>query len=60
MTPLRHRMIEDMQIRNLAPDTQRAYLQQISRFARHFGRPPELLGRDDIRACQIYLTQDSI
>ena len=27
MTPLRHRMIEDMQIRNLAPETQRAYLQ---------------------------------
>ena len=57
MTPLRHRMIEDMQIRNLAPDTQRSYLQQISQFARHFGKSPELLGPDDIRAYQIYLTQ---
>jgi site-specific recombinase XerD len=51
-------MIEDMQIRNLAPDTQRSYLQQISQFARHFSKSPELLGPDDIRAYQIYLTQD--
>ena len=27
MTPLRQRMIEDMQLRGLAPHTQRAYLQ---------------------------------
>jgi site-specific recombinase XerD len=58
MTPLRHRMIEDMQIRNLAPETQRAYLQQISQFARHFGKSPELLGPNDIRAYQLHLTQD--
>ena len=50
MTPLRRRMIEDMQIRNLAPQTQSAYVEQVSRFARHFGKSPELLGRDEIRA----------
>ena len=32
MTPLRQRMIEDMQVRNLSSHTQRAYLQQISQF----------------------------
>ncbi len=58
MTPLRHRMIEDMQIRNLAPETQRAYLQQISQFARHFGKSPELLGPDDIRTYQLHLVQE--
>jgi integrase/recombinase XerD len=58
MSPLRHRMIEDMQIRNLAPHTQRAYVQQISQFARHFRKSPELLGPADIRAYQIHLTQD--
>jgi len=51
-------MIEDMQIRNLAPDTQRSYLQQISQFARHFGKSPELLGPADIRAYQIHLIHD--
>ncbi len=58
MTPLRQRMSEDMQVRNLAPHTQRSYLQQVSQFARHFGKSPELLGPDDIRAYQLHLTQD--
>ena len=37
MTPLRLRMIEDLQIRNLSANTQTSYLDQVSRFARHFG-----------------------
>ncbi|WP_413926078.1 hypothetical protein [Caballeronia cordobensis] len=41
--PLRRRMIEDMRVRNLAANTQRAYLQQVSAFAQHFGRSPEKL-----------------
>jgi len=36
MSPLRRRMIEDMQIRNLSPHTQRAHVEQVVRFARHF------------------------
>jgi DNA-binding protein len=36
MTSLRQRFIEDMQIRNLAVNTQDYYVQQVSRFARHF------------------------
>jgi integrase/recombinase XerD len=58
MTPLRLRMIEDMQIRNLAPLTQSAYLLQVSLFARHFGQSPERLGREAIRAYRLYLAQD--
>jgi hypothetical protein len=37
-------MLEDMGIRNLAENTQLSYLQQISAYARHFGRSPEGLG----------------
>jgi integrase/recombinase XerD len=58
MTPLRQRMIEDMQIRNLAPSTQACYVEQVSRFARHFRKSPELLGPAEIRAWQIYLARD--
>ncbi|RJT35002.1 integrase [Mesorhizobium waimense] len=58
MTQLRQRMSEDMEVRNLALNTQRSYLQQVSLFARHFGRSPDLLGREDIRTYQVYLTNE--
>jgi hypothetical protein len=58
MTPLRQRMIEDMQARNLAPHTQSTYLQYVAQFARHFRKSPELLGPTDIRAFQLYLARD--
>jgi integrase/recombinase XerD len=58
MTPLRQRMTEDMQARNLSPHTQASYLQQASLFARHFNKSPKQLGREDIRAYQVYLTNE--
>ena len=58
MTPLRQRMTEDMQVRNLSPHTQASYLQQASLFARHFHKSPEQLGPEDIRAYQVYLTNE--
>ena len=57
MTPLRQRMLEDMAVRNLADNTQAAYIQQVVAYAKHFGRPPEELGPEEIRAYQVYLTQ---
>ncbi len=58
MSSLRQRMTEDMQVRNLALNTQASYLQQVSLFARHFGKPPEQLGPEDIRDYQVYLTNE--
>ena len=58
MTPLRQRMIEDMQVRNLSANTQASYLQQVSLFACHFNRSPHLLGPEDIRIYQLYLTNE--
>jgi integrase/recombinase XerD len=58
MTSLRQRMIEDMQIRNLAVCTQNTYVLQIGMFARHFSRSPELLGPEEIRTYQVYLTNE--
>ncbi|NRP89828.1 hypothetical protein GFPCMMHI_05753 [Ensifer adhaerens] len=58
MTPLRQRMSEDMQVRNLSLNTQLSYLQQVSLFARHFGKSPDLLGREDIRTYQVYLANE--
>ena len=57
MTALRTRMTEDMKIRNLALTTQVSYLEQVSLFARHFNKSPEILGRKEIRTYQLYLAQ---
>lgn len=58
MTSLRQRMTEDMQVRNLALNTQTSYLQQVAMFARHFNKSPEQLGPEEIRAYQVYLTNE--
>ncbi len=58
MTPLRQRMLHDMQIRNLAVNTQKTYLLQVSSFARYFRRSPEVLGPEEIRTWIIYLTNE--
>jgi len=51
-------MTEDMQVRNLALNTQKTYLQQVLLFARYFNKSPEHLGREEIREYQIYLTNE--
>ena len=38
MNPLRRRMIEDMQVRNLSPVTQRCYVHAVAKFTQHFNR----------------------
>src|SRR5215468_1855853 len=58
MSPLRRRMTEDLQIRNLTPNTQRVYLEQVARFARHFRNSPDQLGPPEIRAYLLHLSQD--
>ena len=58
MTSLRRRMTEDMQVRNLSPHTQASYVQQVSLFARHFNQSPEVLGPEEIRSYQVYLTNE--
>jgi integrase/recombinase XerD len=55
ISPLRRRMIEDMTIRNLSPATQRSYVHAVAKFARFFGRSPEVLDLEDVRAFQVHL-----
>lgn len=58
MTPLRQRMTEDMEIRNLSPNTQLSYLQQVTSFAKYCQRSPEEVGPEEIRAYQLYVTNE--
>ena len=47
-----------MQVRNLSLQTQATYVQQVSLFARHFNKSPEILGPEEIRSYQVYLTNE--
>jgi integrase/recombinase XerD len=58
MSPLRRRMIEDMQIRNLTPNTQRVYVANVFRFACHFRKSPDRLGPSEIRSYLLHLTRE--
>jgi integrase/recombinase XerD len=55
ISPLRHRMIEDMMVRNLSPATQRSYVHAVAKFACFFGRSPEKLDLEDVPAFQVHL-----
>jgi integrase/recombinase XerD len=50
-------MIEDMRLRNFAPGTLSVYVNCLARFARHFGKSPDLLGPDDVRAYLLHLIE---
>jgi integrase/recombinase XerD len=57
MSPLRRRMIEDMRIRNLSPATQQSYILAVAKFSRFFGRSPDRLNLEDVRAYQVHLAR---
>ena len=57
MTPLRQRFIEDMQLRNFAPTTQRSYVHYVAEFARYFRRSPEQLDLEAVRHYQLHLME---
>ncbi len=58
MTTLRRRMIEDMKLKNLSPRTIEIYARRVAAFARHFGRSPKVLDREDVRSFLLHLVQE--
>jgi integrase/recombinase XerD len=58
MTPLRQRMLEDMQLRNLAPQTQRNYIHHVKGLAEFYQVSPELLDLEDVRTYQLHLLNE--
>jgi integrase/recombinase XerD len=57
MSALRKRMLEDLRVRNYSPKTQEIYIQQVARFAAHFGRSPDQLNAEDIRTYLVHLKE---
>ena len=57
-TPLRQRMLEELQRRNYSSKTIRLYLRHVAEFAKHFHRSPDQLGAEEIRQYQLFLIQE--
>jgi site-specific recombinase XerD len=51
-------MLEELERRNYAASTIRAYLRAVDEYARYFNRPPDQLGPDHIRQYQAYLFRE--
>jgi len=60
MTPLRQRFVDDLRLRNYSPRTIEIYVAHVARFAKHFGRSPELLGLEEMRAFQLHLLERKV
>jgi len=58
MSPLRRRMLEDMQLRNFSTSTQRSYIGYVAGYAKFYNTDPQKLGLDDIRNYQLHLIED--
>jgi integrase len=57
ISPLRQRMIEDMNSRKLGAHTQRSHIYNCKRFAAFLKRSPETATREDLRLFQLYLAE---
>ena len=49
MTPLRQRMLEDMQLRGFSARTQECYVAAVRQLAAHYHRSPDQLGEEELR-----------
>jgi integrase/recombinase XerD len=58
MTTLRKRMLDDLRIRNYAPTTVACYIRSVAEFAKHFNKPPDQLGHEEIRSWQLFLLNE--
>ena len=58
MTPLRQRMIEDMELEQKPANTRRAYIRNVAALAKFFGKSPDQLDVEQIREYLLYLVRE--
>jgi integrase/recombinase XerD len=58
MTPLRQRMLEDMQLRGLSSRTQESYIREVRQLALYYDKSPDLLTDEDLRQYFLYLRNE--
>ncbi len=58
ISPLRQRMIEDMNLRKLSPKTQSAYIRAVKKLADFLGYSPAKATAEDLRKFQLFLIEN--
>ncbi len=53
ISPLRQRLIEDMNMRRFSPESKRNYIRDIGRLATFLGRSPDTARADDLHCFQV-------
>lgn len=60
MSPLRLRMIEDMQVRGMGEKAQKGHIRAVKDFAGFLGRSPDTATPEDLRRYQLHMTRENI
>lgn len=60
ISPLRQRMIDDMTMRKLNPQTQQSYMRAVIKLTRFLGRSPDTASPEDLRRFQLHLASDGV
>src|ERR1700734_2030374 len=60
ISPLRQRLIDDMNMRRFSRETQRNYIRDVGRFASFLRRSPDTATADDVRRFQIEQRDDGV
>jgi site-specific recombinase XerD len=60
VSPLRQRMINDMNVRNFVPDTQREYIRAVKNLTIFLKRSPDTATAEDLRAFQLHMTVSGV
>lgn len=58
MTPLREKMLADLQLRGLASKTQDAYIRAVRQLAAHYNKSPDQITEEELRAYFLYLKNE--
>jgi integrase/recombinase XerD len=58
MTTLRRRMLEDLQLRGLAPRTQQCYVEAVKHLTQYYRRAPDQISEDELRQYFLFLIND--
>ena len=58
MTPLRSKMIEDMQLRRFSENTQESYLRSVTELAKHYNKSPDRINNEQLKEYVLFLTNE--